>query len=38
MIYIPFESKDGNVIGAVVVVDDLKNADLEQIREEYIGS
>ncbi|MEY8000518.1 sulfite exporter TauE/SafE family protein [Clostridium sp. Mt-5] len=31
-------SKDGNVIGAIVVVDNSKNADLEQIRKEYIGS
>lgn len=30
-------SKNGNVIGAVVVVDDLKNADLEKIRKDYIG-
>ncbi|WP_010233912.1 urease accessory protein UreH domain-containing protein [Clostridium arbusti] len=30
-------SKDGSVIGAVVVVDDLKNVDLEKIRKDYIG-
>ena len=29
--------KDGNVVGAVVIVDDLKNADLEKIRKDYIG-
>ncbi|AGK96885.1 sulfite exporter TauE/SafE family protein [Clostridium pasteurianum] len=30
-------SKDSSVIGAVVVVDDLKNVDLEKIRKDYIG-
>jgi len=30
--------KDGNIVGAVVIVDDLKNVDLEKIRKEYIGS
>ncbi|MFT8313043.1 MAG: sulfite exporter TauE/SafE family protein [Clostridium sp.] len=30
-------SKDNSVIGAVVVVDDLKNVDLEKIRKDYIG-
>ena len=29
--------KDGNVIGGVVVVDDLKNVDLEKIRKDYLG-
>ncbi|MBU3160850.1 sulfite exporter TauE/SafE family protein [Clostridium frigoris] len=29
--------KDGNIVGGVVVVDDLKNADLEKIREKYIS-
>jgi plastocyanin domain-containing protein/sulfite exporter TauE/SafE/copper chaperone CopZ len=30
-------SRNGNVVGAIVVVDDLKNADLEKIRKDYIG-
>jgi plastocyanin domain-containing protein len=30
--------KDGNIVGGVLVVDDLKNADLEKIRKDYIGS
>ena len=30
--------KDGEVIGAMVIVDDLKNVDLEKIRKEYIGA
>jgi plastocyanin domain-containing protein/sulfite exporter TauE/SafE/copper chaperone CopZ len=29
--------KDGNVVGAVVVVDDFKNVDLEKIRTDYLG-
>ena len=29
--------KDGNIVGAVVIVDDLKTADLEKIRKDYIG-
>jgi len=29
--------KDGNIVGAMVIVDDLKNVDLEQIRKEYLG-
>lgn len=29
--------KDGNIVGGVVIVDDLKNADLEKIRKDYIG-
>jgi len=30
-------SKDNKVIGAVLVIDDIKNVDLEKIRKEYIG-
>ncbi|MBC8060016.1 MAG: sulfite exporter TauE/SafE family protein [Clostridiaceae bacterium] len=30
-------SKNDNIIGAIVVVDDLKNADLEKIRKDFIG-
>lgn len=30
--------KDGNIVGAIVVVEDLKNVDLEKIRKDYIGS
>ena len=30
-------SKDTNVIGAVMVVDDVKNVDIEKIRKDYIG-
>ena len=30
-------TKDGNVIGAVVIVDDLKTVDLEKIRKKYIS-
>jgi len=29
--------KDGNIVGAVVIVDNLKNADLEKIRKDNIG-
>jgi len=29
--------KNGNIVGGVVIVDDLKNADLEKIRKDYIG-
>lgn len=29
--------KDGNIVGGVVIVDDLKNTDLEKIRKDYIG-
>jgi plastocyanin domain-containing protein/sulfite exporter TauE/SafE/copper chaperone CopZ len=29
--------KDGNVVGAVVVVDDFKNVDLEKVRKDYLG-
>ncbi|MGV8980845.1 urease accessory protein UreH domain-containing protein [Clostridium sp.] len=29
--------KDGNIVGSMVIVDDLKNVDLEQIRKEYLG-
>jgi len=29
--------KDANVVGAVVVVDDLKNIDLEKIRKDFLG-
>lgn len=29
--------KNGEVVGAIVIVDDLKNADLEKMRKEYIG-
>jgi plastocyanin domain-containing protein/copper chaperone CopZ len=29
--------KDANVVGAVVVVDDLKNVDLEKIRKDFLG-
>ena len=29
--------KDGNIVGGIVVVDDLKNADLEKIRKKYIS-
>ena len=28
---------DGNIVGAVVIVDDLKNTDLNKIRKDYIG-
>jgi plastocyanin domain-containing protein/sulfite exporter TauE/SafE/copper chaperone CopZ len=30
-------SKDDTVVGAIVVVDDIKNVDLEKIRKDYIG-
>ncbi|MBU3128370.1 sulfite exporter TauE/SafE family protein [Clostridium tagluense] len=30
--------KDGNIVGSMVIVDDLKNVDLEQIRKEYLGA
>jgi len=30
--------KDGNIVGGVVIVDDLKNVDLEKIRKDYIGN
>ena len=29
--------KDGNVVGAIVIVDDLKNVDLDKIRKDYIS-
>ena len=29
--------KDGNIVGAMVIVDDLKTVDLEKIRKDYIG-
>ncbi|MBU3090531.1 sulfite exporter TauE/SafE family protein [Clostridium sp. CF011] len=29
--------KDGSIVGGVVIVDDLKNTDLETIRKDYIG-
>ena len=29
--------KDGNIVGAIVIVDDLKTVDLEKIRKDYIG-
>ena len=31
-------SKDGTILGAVMVVDNLKNVDLEKIRKDYIGN
>ena len=30
--------KDGNIVGGVLVIDDLKNVDLEKVRQDYIGS
>ncbi|MBU3113546.1 urease accessory protein UreH domain-containing protein [Clostridium lacusfryxellense] len=30
--------KDGNIVGGVLVIDDLKNADLEKIRQDYVGN
>lgn len=30
--------KNGNIVGGVLVIDDLKNVDLEKVRKDYIGS
>lgn len=30
--------KDGNIVGGVVVTDDLKKVDLEKVRQDYVGS